>query len=236
MPGTDLTLAVAFVAGLASFFAPCVLPLVPGYLAYLAGTTLADASSRRREMLFNAMCFVLGFSAVFAGLGVLLNGAFAVAATGAQLWLSRVGGAVVIFFGLYLIGILKIGFLEREHKVTVTRRFSSRYLTSFVFGAAFAAGWTPCVGAALGAILGLAAAHPGSAFALLMGYSFGLGVPFMVVALFAAPASKWIAGHARALRIANVIFGVLLVLLGILIFTQELALIANFSFLNSILL
>jgi cytochrome c-type biogenesis protein len=236
MPGTDLTLLVAFVAGLASFLAPCVLPLIPGYLAYLAGTTVEGAVTRRRDMLANAACFVLGFSTVFAALGVALNTVLEAVAYDAQMWVSRAGGVVVIFFGLYLTGLLKIGWLNTEHKLNVTRKFSSRYVTSFVFGAAFAAGWTPCVGAALGAILGLAAAHPGSAFALLLAYALGLGLPFLVVALFAAPAAAFIRRHGAALRWANIVFGVLLVGLGILIFTQQLSRIANFELLNRILL
>ena len=236
MPGTDLTIFVAFVAGFVSFLAPCVLPLIPGYLAYLAGTTIADASSRRRDMLANAAFFVLGFSTVFALLGVLLNTVLATVANDTQTWLARIGGALIIFFGLYLTGLLKISWLSSEHKISVTHQFSSRYLTSFVFGAAFAAGWTPCVGAALGAILGLAASHPGSAFALLLAYALGLGLPFMIVAAFAAPASKIIQRHLAALRWVNIIFGVLLIGLGILIFTQNLSRIANFELVNRLLL
>ena len=126
--------------------------------------------------------------------------------------------------------------LEREHKITVTKKFKSRYATSFVFGSAFAAGWTPCVGAALGAILGLAATQPGSAFTLLMAYSLGLGLPFLLVGLFATQASVVINKYANSIKYFNAIFGVILIGLGILIFTNNLARIANFELLNRVLL
>jgi len=182
----DISLIIAFVAGIVSFLSPCVLPIIPGFLAYLSGVSLKEGKGRQRlEIFLNSVFFVLGFSVIFAALGVLLNTVLSGVAYEAQTWLARIGGAIVIAFGLYLTGILKIGFLEREHKFRVKRKFKSRYVTSFVFGSAFAAGWTPCVGAALGAILGLAASDPGSAFSLLMAYSLGLGLPFLAVGLFA---------------------------------------------------
>src|SRR3989338_4274157 len=174
----SLTIFVAFFAGLVSFLAPCVLPIIPGFLAYLAGSSLADARTHRRDIFLNSLFFVIGFSLVFAVLGVLLNTLLESFAYDVQIWLSRVGGAIIIFFGLYLTGLLKIPFLEKTHTFKVQKRFKSKYATSFLFGLAFAAGWTPCVGAALGAILGLAASQPGAAFGLLMAYALGLGLPF----------------------------------------------------------
>jgi len=234
---TDVSLIIAFAAGVVSFLSPCVLPIIPGFLAYLAGTSL-DASARegRWAIFLNSLVFVLGFSAVFAALGVLLNTLLAGVAYEAQTWLARIGGTVVIFFGLYLMGLIKLSFLEREHKFRVTKKFGSRYVTSFVFGAAFAAGWTPCVGAALGAILGLAASTPGTALYLLFFYSLGLGLPFLAVGLFASQATSLIDRYAHILRYVNAAFGALLVILGVLVFTQSLNLIANFDFVNKLLL
>jgi len=237
----DIGLFVAFSAGLVSFLSPCVLPLIPGYLAYLAGATLPkegeeQQGSQRVAIFLNSLVFVLGFSTVFAVLGVLLNTLLESVAYDAQEWLARIGGAVIIFFGLWLVGLLRVPFLEREHKVQVKRKFGSRYLTSFVFGAAFAAGWTPCVGAALGAILGLAATSPGAALYLLFAYSLGLGLPFLVVGAFAARATGIINRYAHILTYINKAFGALLIVLGVLVFTQSLNLIANFGFLNSLLL
>ena len=111
----DLSIGIAFVAGIVSFLAPCVLPIIPGFLSYLAGTSLQEAASRRKEVFLNALFFVLGFSLVFAALGVLLNTVLEAVAYDVQVWLSRVGGALVILFGLYLTGLLKISFLERPH-------------------------------------------------------------------------------------------------------------------------
>lgn len=233
---TEVTLFAAFLAGIVSFLAPCVLPIIPGFLAYLSGASLKEANIKRKEIFLNSLFFVLGFSAIFSLLGVLLNTVLESIAYDAQAWLSRIGGGLVIFFGLYLTGLIRIPFLEREHKFNVTGKFKSRYLTSFVFGAAFAAGWTPCVGAALGAILGLAASQPGIAFYLLLSYSLGLGVPFLLVGLFAAQASNLINRYAKQLSYVNKAFGVILIILGILMFTQQLSRIANFEFLNKILL
>jgi len=226
----------AFIGGLVSFLAPCVLPLIPGFLAYLAGTSTEAEGGQQREIFFNSVFFVLGFSTVFALLGVLLNTILESVAYDVQIWLSRIGGALIIFFGLYLVGLIHIPFLDREHKMAVKTKFSSRYLTSLLFGFAFAAGWTPCVGPALGVILGLAATQPGSAFLLLFTYSLGLGLPFLLVGAFTGRATRFITRYARVLKVVNIIFGVILLALGVLIFTNKLALIANFEFLNNFLI
>lgn len=233
---SNLGITFAFVAGLVSFLSPCVLPIIPGFLAYLAGTSLKDAKDHRWGIFLNSIFFVLGFSFVFASLGVLLNTLLSSVAYDATIWLGRIGGVVIIFFGLYLTGLIKVKYLEQEHKIAVKKRFKSKYLTSFVFGAAFAAGWTPCVGAVLGAILGLAATQPGSAFTLLMVYAIGLGIPFLAVGLFATKAQGFLARSAKYIKPINKLFGVLLIVLGILVFTNSLSLLANFGVLNSLLL
>lgn len=237
---TNIPLLVAFIAGIVSFLSPCVLPIIPGYVVYLAGPALGGASSsanaRRRTIFLNSLCFVIGFGLVFALLGVLLNTLLSAIAYDVQIWLSRIGGLLIIIFGLYLAGLIKIPYLDRQHAFTVRTRFSSRYLTSMIFGAAFAAGWTPCVGAALGAILGLAATQPGIAFTLLLSYAAGFGVPFLLVGLFTTPAANLINRYATWTVMINRVFGFLLIILGILIFTQTLNRLANFELLNRILL
>ncbi len=233
----EFSIVVAFVAGLVSFLSPCVLPIIPGFLAYLAGSSLAESEGgKRREVFLNSVYFVVGFSLVFAILGVLLNTILSGVAYGAQAWMSRIGGVIIIIFGLYLAKLIKIPFLEREYKFSVKWRFKSRYLTSMLFGAAFAAGWTPCVGAVLGGILGLAASQPGSAFYLLFAYAVGLGIPFLIVGFFAGHASSLINKYAGGLRYVSIAFGILLIALGVLIFTQQLNLVANFGFLNNLVL
>ncbi len=226
----------AFLGGLVSFLAPCVLPIIPGFLAYLAGASTTDTGSKRREIFVNSIFFVAGFGIIFALLGVLLNTLLEGIAYDVQIWLSRIGGVMILFFGLYLIGLIKIPFLEKEYKFGVKTKFKSRYVTSFLFGLAFAAGWTPCVGPALGVILGLAATEPGSAFILLLTYALGLGIPFLIVGAFTGQATEFINRHATGLKYLNIIFGIILLVLGVLIFTQKLALVANFSLLNKVLL
>jgi cytochrome c-type biogenesis protein len=231
----DISLPVAFIAGLVSFASPCVLPIIPGFLAYIAGTTLNDGS-RRRDVFISSVFFVLGFSIVFAVLGVLLNTVLIHVAYGAQTWLARIGGVIIIIFGLYLTGLLDIPWLSQNRTIRVDGKKHNRHITSFLFGFAFAAGWTPCVGAILGAIIALAAAHPGSAFFLLLTYSIGLGVPFLIVGLFASQASGFINRHANLFAIISKVFGYILIVLGVFVFTQQLSRIASFDFVNNLLL
>lgn len=232
-----IALGTAFLGGLVSFLAPCVLPIIPGFLAYLAGAnTQANGEVRRRDVFLTSVFFVLGFSIVFALIGLLLNTVLAHVGLAVQSWLARIGGALVIFFGLYLTGLIHISWLDRDHKMGVKRKFSSRYVTAFLFGLAFAAGWTPCVGPVLGVILGLAASAPGSAFVLLLVYALGLGLPFLLVGLFTGEATKLIARFGGSLRIVNSIFGIILIILGVLVFTETLPLVlGNFSSITNIL-
>ncbi len=236
----EITLIVAFIGGLVSFLSPCMLPIIPTFLTYLAGVSLAETKSKQMHIFLNSLFFVIGFSVVFALLGILLNTILQAFAYDVQVWLARVGGIIVIFFGLYLVGLIEIPFLEREYKFKVGLKFNSKYFTSFLFGAALAAGWTPCVGVAFGSILGLAAIKPGLAFYLLLSYSLGLGVPFLIVGLFTSQASNFVANisirHPKLLKYVNVVFGIILIILGILAFTQNLNLIANFGPLNRWLL
>ncbi len=235
----EITIIVAFIGGLVSFLSPCMLPIIPTFLTYLAGVSLMEAKSKQRQIFLNSLFFVIGFSVVFAVLGILLNTILQSVAYDAQVWLARIGGLIVIFFGLYLVGLIDIPFLEREYKFTIIE-LKSRYITSFLFGAALAAGWTPCVGIAFGSIIGLAAIKPGIAFYLLLSYSIGLGIPFLIAGIFTSQASNIITGatirHAKLFKYINIFFGIILIFLGILAFTQNLNMIANFSILNRWLL
>jgi cytochrome c-type biogenesis protein len=218
---SDISIFFAAIAGLVSFLSPCILPIIPGFLSYLAGTSLTEAKEHRKEIFISSLFFVLGFSVIFALLGVLINTLLEAIAYDVQIWLGRIGGVIIIFFGLYLTGLIKLKFLEKTAKLSVKRKFGSKYVTSFVFGAAFAVGWTPCVGAVLGAILGLAATQPGSAFILLLAYAIGLGIPFLIIGLFTVPAANLIAKFNWLIKPINILFGILLIILGILIFTDN---------------
>lgn len=233
----QLTIFATFIAGIISFLSPCVLPLIPGFLAYLSGTSLDDDSRNSRIIMFlNSVSFVLGFSLVFALLGVLLNTILQDSSYTVQSWLGKIGGIIIILFGLYLLGLIKIPFLEKEHKLAVKKRFSVTYITSFVFGAAFAVGWSPCIGAVLGSVLTLAVSSPGSSFLLLMSYSLGLGIPFLLVGLFSTQAIVLIKKSERFLKYFSLIVGILLLVMGVLVFTNNLNLVANLELLNQFLL
>lgn len=188
------------------------------------------------NIFYSSVFFVLGFSLVFALVGVLLQTVLSHVGAETQVWLGRVGGAIIILFGLFLLGVIQPAFLTRQHTFAVKKRFKSHFVTSFVFGAAFAVGWTPCVTAALGAILGLASTSPGSAFILLFSYTLGLGVPFLLVGLFTEQAQGLINRGGTVVEVFQKIFAVILVMLGILIFVGELSKIANFQFLTEALL
>ena len=132
---------------------------------------------------------------------------------------------------MYVAGIISIGFLERERKLKInTKRFKSKYLVSFLFGAAFAIGWTPCIGAILGAILTLAATQPQMAFLLLLAYSLGLGIPFLLVGLFTTEAQSLIIKSEPVIKYLKVVFGIILIFVGILIYTSQLARLADFAY------
>lgn len=229
------TLALAAVAGLASFLSPCMLPVIPAFLAQLAGTTLGYTDLKRRDVLLSTLLFVLGFSTVFSALGILLNAVLQEAATETLTWLSRVAGTVVILLGLHLTGLLRLPFLDRRFSVQPTV-FKPGHLASLLFGASFAVAWTPCVGPILGSTLALAASQPASAFPLLLTYAFGLGTPFLLVALFPARAFGFIKRHRGAAARLHTVFGVVLILMGVLVFTDTLSLLANFQLLNEVLL
>ncbi len=190
---------------------------------------------RRWDIFFSSVFFVLGFSVVFSILGVLLQTVLVGASASLKEWLGRIGGIVIIAFGLFLLGLFTPSFLQRDHKFEVSHKFKSQYLTSFVFGAAFAVGWTPCVSAALGAILTLAATQPSSAFLLLFAYTLGIGVPFLLVGYFTDQAQTLISKMGKWLIYIQYAFGVILVVLGIFVFAGELSRIANLQFLSDFL-
>ena len=194
------------------------------------------AETKQWTIFINAVFFVLGFSVVFSILGVLLQSVLSNVAYTVQQWLGYIGGVVIIFFGIYLLGLIKIPFLEQEHKLKVKRKFKYQFATSFVFGSAFAVGWTPCVGAILGTVLTLAVVNPVSAFPLLLSYSMGLGIPFLIVGLFTDRASGFIEKAGPWLKYVNYVFGAILIVLGIFVFTNQLSRIASVPFLSDLLI
>ena len=194
------------------------------------------AEVRRWDTFLASVFFVLGFSVVFSLIGTLLQKIISRSPFIINVWLGRVGGIIIILFGLYILGLLQFGFLAKEHKLRVLHRFKSVHVTSFVFGAAFAVGWTPCVSAALGAILTLAATQPGNAFFLMFAYTLGLGIPFLLVGLFAQQAQSFINRASPWLKYVQYVFGGIIVVLGIFMFAGQLVRLASFPFLIELLL
>lgn len=198
--------------------------------------TQVQKPGRDWSIFFSSVFFVLGFSVVFSLVGVLLQTVLSNVSYEVQLWLGRVGGVIIILFGFFLLGLFTPAFLKRDHKILIKYRFRSHYLTSFVFGAAFAVGWTPCVSAALGAILVLATTSASSAFFLLFAYTLGIGIPFLLVGLFTNQAQALINRVGNKLIYFQYLFGLILVALGVLVFTGTLSRVANLGFLTDLLL
>lgn len=240
----EISLGIAVVAGLGSFLAPCILPMIPAFLAYISGTTLTELQrnngtvnlvASRLNILLNTVFFVAGFTVVFSVLGVVLNSVLSDTAGKVFSDFNHVGGAIIIAFGAFMLLSSKITKLNFEKKI-MPNRANASYPLSFVFGLAFATGWTPCIGPILGSILTLAATSPGHAFILLLGYSLGLGVPFILMGVFFSRFTRFIRSMSRHLRYYSVIMGSLIVILGVLVYTNQLAAIASFPLLNSALL
>lgn len=220
----DGTTFVAFAAGLVSFVSPCVLPLVPGYLSYMSGMSEADPGGREVRPWVVAVTFVLGFTAVFVALGATatLLGSFL---QDNQTLLARVGGVFIIVMGLVFMGVLKIPFLYRETRFHPTP--GAGLGGSLVMGAAFAFGWSPCIGPTMGLALTMAAGQgaeggPAEGAFLLMVYSLGLGVPFILAGLGVSrltTVTTWLRQRRQAVNYAS---GALLIVVGLLFVTDAL--------------
>lgn len=235
----DLSLVIpAFFVGIITFLAPCTLPLVPGYLGFISGVSGAELQDPnktrgvRGKVILNGLFFIIGFSAIFIILGSLL-GLGGQALGQYRIWLSRVGGVFVITFGLYMIGVLKLSFLSAQKTFNASKIVRpGNPLSSFVFGTAFAFGWTPCVGPVLGAILTLAASSAtvlNGAF-LLAVFSAGLAVPFLAIALLIDGASRGIERVAKYLKFVSIIGGIFLIFLGVLLVTNMFSLWLTYAY------
>jgi cytochrome c-type biogenesis protein len=228
----DVTAGGAFLAGLLSFFSPCVLPLVPAYLAYMGGVSIEDMleegwARARWMVLLAALCFVAGFSTVFVALGATAS--WIGQAVSAYLgWLSYIAGALIGVMGLHFLGLIHIPVLHRTARIGVTHSPAS-LVGAYVIGLAFGFGWSPCVGPVLAAILLIAGAKDsaGEGARLLFVYSLGIGLPFLLAAGFASAFMRWSARFKARLGQAEKAMGALLVVAGVLIFTGQMSAIAN---------
>ena len=222
----DISYVVAFSGGILSFFSPCVLPLVPAYIANLAGITAINKQSSKNILptLLHSLCFVLGFSLIFVGLGASV-GLIGTAITAHATLLRWISGILIILFGIFLIASYKVPWLNYEKRLHVTGTRSPGYLRSLIIGSAFALGWTPCVGPILGTILALAwsSQQVGQGALLLLVYSLGMGIPFIVIGLaWGAIMPLWKSIN-RHLGTISIVSGVLLIVVGILIITGSMS-------------
>jgi cytochrome c-type biogenesis protein len=234
MDPANLTIGLAFLAGLASFLSPCVLALVPAYIGYLGGrsvTSTGQVVENRWRTFSHGVAFVVGFSLVFIALGT------AASAIGALLYdvrtyLARIGGVVVIIFGLHTLGVIHIPFLDYDTRPQMTARPGLDWMSSAVMGVFFSAGWAPCVGPVLGAVLTLAlnSAQVGLGAILLSAYSAGLAIPFLLAALGIGRIAELMRRHRQAIRYMSIATGVVLVLVGVMLLTGTLETLARFGF------
>jgi cytochrome c-type biogenesis protein len=227
-------IGISALAGMLSFLSPCVLALIPAYIGYLSGRTLTSSGEviQNRWLTFShGIAFVLGFSIVFISLGA------AASAIGALLydlrqWLARIGGVVVIIFGLHTMGVITIPFLDYDTRRQVQPDPALGYLSSAMMGVFFSAGWAPCVGPVLGAVLTLAlnSARITEGVVLLSAYSVGLAVPFLLAALGIGRVAELMRRYGKAVRYLSIATGVILVILGVMLMTGTLERLAQYGF------
>lgn len=229
---TEVSYIVAFTAGLLSFFSPCVLPLVPAYLANLAGTTAIDTKTRTSYLpaLFHSLSFVIGFSLIFIALGASI-GLIGTVITAHSILLRQIAGGAIIAFGIFLIAAFKLPWLNYEKRLSPSIGSNPGYLRSILIGGIFALGWTPCIGPILGAILVYAWSSQTvwEGALLLATYSLGLGIPFVVIGLaWGAIMPLW-KGLNRHLGTISIISGILLIIVGALMLTGQLMWFGQFA-------
>lgn len=235
MAGLDVSFAAAAGAGILSFLSPCVLPLVPAYLCFVAGTSLDQLIDRdevdpalNRRVFYAAIAFVLGFSTVFIVMGASASAINQLVVLHIEI-IGKVAGAIIVIFGLHFMGLFRIALLYREARLTPQTRPTS-LLGAYVIGLAFAFGWTPCVGPILASILTIAGSRGDLGFGvtLLATYALGLGIPFLAAALAIRPFMNFMRRFRRHLRKVEIAVGGLLVVTGILIFTNNLGQLSYF--------
>jgi cytochrome c-type biogenesis protein len=226
---SQITIGLSFLAGLASFLSPCVFSLVPAYVGYLGGRAAGNEGGSNRWVTFShGLAFVSGFSIIFVLLGVAASFAGSLLFD-ARFWLAKIGGVVVIIFGLHMIGLIHIPFLAYDTRVNQAPDQKWGYLSSALMGVFFSAGWSPCVGPVLGAILTLAV-NGGSVSqgaSLLTAYSAGLAIPFLIAALGIGWVTTILRRYNKVMRYVEIVMGVILVIVGIMLFAGIFELIAQ---------
>ncbi len=210
-------IAVAFLAGTLSFLSPCVLPLIPSYISFITGLSLDELSDRRWLAFTHALLFITGFTLIFVALGATATGIGRLLNYN-QVWLERVGGLLIIAFGLYLLGVFRWAPLARERRIQIQDK-PLGYLGSVAVGLAFGAGWTPCIGPILGSILLYTSttADLGQGIILLLAYSLGLAIPFLIAALAVERFIQWFRRYRKFIPLTEKLAGAILIGVGLLL-------------------
>jgi cytochrome c-type biogenesis protein len=235
MEFANLTIGFAFIAGLASFLSPCVFSLVPAYVGYLGGRSAASAQTGQENRwltLSHGLAFVLGFSLIFILVFGLTTSFIGMMLYDLSPWLAKIGGVVVIIFGIHMTGLFRIPFLEYDLRPQSLPDRRWGYLSSLLMGVFFAAGWSPCVGPILGSIMmiSLGGGQAGQAVPLLAAYSAGLAIPFLLAATQISLVTKVIRRYGKLMRYVEIGMGVLLILVGIFLFSGRFETMASLGF------
>lgn len=235
MDAQNLTFYLAFFAGMLSFISPCVLPLIPSYISFVTGISFEELTENnnnpavKKVIIFNSLMFILGFSVVFIALGAtisLLGQYFAIY----QGVLRRVGAIIIIFLGLHIMGIVNIKALQMDKRLHFFRDKPFGFIGSFLVGVGFAAGWTPCIGPILASILIVAGTSEtlGLGIWLLVLYSLGLAVPFLLTSLGINTFLSHFNRFKKHMRVVSVVSGVFLIVMGVLIYTNYFAIFTGY--------
>lgn len=221
MDTINVSIGLAFLAGLASFFSPCVFSLVPAYVGYLGGRSISDQDRAVQQLqtFLHGLAFVLGFSFVFISLGLAFS-ALSVFFFQIRDILAKAGGVIIILFGLHMTGLIRIPFLSYDLRPQSKASSKSGLLSSFIMGIFFSAGWSPCVGPTLGLILTLAIerANIGQGVSLLSVYSLGMGLPFLVAAVGVGWVTKILKRYGKVMKWIEMAMGVILIIVGVMLF------------------
>jgi cytochrome c-type biogenesis protein len=228
MEVVSLGVLISFTAGLLSFLSPCVLPLIPSYVTFVTGLTLEDVQHSRKTALVHALLFVFGFTLIFLALGATATAVGRLLVVH-RLWISRIGGLLVILLGLYLLGAFNMRFLSRERRIQITDK-PLGYLGTVLVGIAFGAGWSPCIGPILGGILTYTATQSElrRGLVLLLAYSLGLAIPFLLAAVAVERFLAFFARFRSKLAWVDRVAGALLIVLGVLMMTNYLTILNGY--------
>ena len=231
----NISMLLAFSAGLLSFLSPCVLPLIPAYISYLTGSSIEELKNKKANLftLYKSFGFVLGFSIIFILMGVSITSLGKLLITHKDLF-RKVGGSIIVVFGLHTLGVFKVKLFYREKRFLYFDKIKSPF-GSVIMGMAFAAGWTPCIGPILSSILIYATSMDSivNGVLLLIMYSLGLAIPFILTAMAITSFTKHFKKYSKYLPIISIISGALLIIMGIMIFTNKIAILSQYlNFIN----